>query len=190
MLKKKSNILIPVFMVGLLVILLVFYSSLMITGLHETFPENKLYVGKKSRIEALKLEHVLDVPFIFQKPWYCSEASASMVLQYYGYNFTQDQIHNLGYDRFENMLPFIQKYVNGHYDSLKIDDLKREVDEGKPVIIRVLPGNYLHTVVVVGYDENYIYIHDPAVGAYLQTNPKTLLKIWEPTNFKAIVFDV
>jgi len=176
---------------GLIVLLVFIFCLILLVCVFTDFSSEKtqLYVGQKTRAEALNMKHMLDVPFVSQKPWYCSEASASMVLQYYGYNVSQDYVHDQGYDRFENMLPFISRYVKSHYDSLSLEDLKKEIDKGKPVMIRILIDGYLHTVVVVGYDKNYIYIHDPAVGEYLQTNPTGLIKVWEPTGFRAIVQD-
>lgn len=131
---------------------------------------------------------ILDVPFVFQKEWYCSEASASMVLRYYGHNLSQDQINEMGYDRFENMLPLLAKYVNCKYGFLTMEDLKREIDEGDPVIIRILIGRTLHTIVVVGYDNKHIYVHDPAVGPRLPVNPQALLSVWQFTKYAAIIF--
>ncbi len=132
---------------------------------------------------------LLDVPFVRQKEWFCSEASASMVLAYYGYNLSQDQINELGYDRFENMLPLLSKYVRAEYSCLTIEDLKKEIDERNPVILRILLGRYLHTIVVVGYDSMYIYIHDPGDGPNLPVKPETLLSVWWPTNFNAIILE-
>ncbi len=173
----------------IVLILIVLVYDMVFSSLWVQEESKELYIESLPKNEALKTGRMLDVPYVHQKPWYCSEASASMVLQYFGYNLTQDQIHDAGYDRFENMLPIIQRYVQSHYASLSLKELKKEIDEGKPVVIRVLMGSYLHTVVVVGYDEKYVYIHDPAVGPYLRTNPKALLKIWKPTGFKAIIFN-
>lgn len=131
----------------------------------------------------------LDVPFVRQRSWFCSEASASMVLGYYGYNFSQDQINEMGYDTFENMLPLLSRYIEAEYGSLTIADLKKEVDEKDPVILRILSDRYPHTIVVVGYSSRYIYIHDPAVGPSLSVEPEVLISVWWPTNFSAIVFE-
>lgn len=176
-----------VLIVGLVLTVLVY--DIVFSSVWVEKEKEELYMESLPKNKPLKVGRILNVPYVPQKPWYCSEASASMVLQYFGYNLTQDQIHDAGYDRFENMLPIIQRYVQSHYASLNLEDLKKEVNKKKPVIIRVLIGNYLHTVVVVGYDEKYIYIHDPAVGPYLKTNPKVLLKIWRSTGFKAIIFN-
>jgi uncharacterized protein YvpB len=144
-----------------------------------------LYAGSLDTEEANL--HVLPVPFVRQKPWYCSESSASMVLQYYGFTVSQDDVHDAGFDRFENMLPFLQRYVNAEYRQLNIEALKEQIDLGNPVIIRVMAGEYRHSIVVVGYDENYIYVHDPAVGPYLKAKPNVLLEVWRPTGYLSIV---
>jgi len=130
---------------------------------------------------------VLNVPFVKQKPWYCSEASASMVLRYYGFNVSQDDVHNAGYENFETMLPFLRRYLKCKYATLTPEDLRAEIDSGRPVIIRIVVGNYLHTVVVVGYDKEYFYVHDPAIGPYYKVSEKKLLDLWKPNNCKAIV---
>lgn len=144
--------------------------------------QHKLYLKLKQ--EGAK---VLNVPFVKQKPWYCSEASASMVLKYYGYNISQDDVHNAGYENFETMLPFLNKYIKCKYATLTPQDLKKQIDQGKPVIIRIVIGEYLHTVVVVGYKENYFYIHDPAKGPYVKVSTKELLAVWKPNHCKAII---
>jgi len=151
------------------------------------------YYELKAKSEELKSEYgedrvVLDVPFVRQKEWYCSEASASMVLKYYGYDLSQDQIHDMGYDRFETMLPLLSRYVNCKYSSLTIEGLKEEIDEEDPVILRIQLTRTLHTIVAVGYDSNHIYVHDPAKGQNLLLKPEDLLKTWWFTNYMAIIF--
>jgi len=148
----------------------------------------KLYWGSLSRAEVEGASHLLKVPFVEQKPWYCSEASASMVLQYYGFNVSQEEVNRQGYDRFENMLPFLQRYVEAEYsEGLSLEEVKAQIDAGNPVILRIMSGNFRHSVVAVGYSEEYLYIHDPAEGAYMKTNPQALLKVWKPTGQLAII---
>ena len=110
-----------------------------------------------------------------------------MVLQYYGFNISQEEINRQGFDRFENMLPLLQRYVEAKYvRGLSIEGVKAELDAGNPVILRLLLGSFRHSVVAVGYDANYIYIHDPAKGPYLKINPQSLLEVWKPTGQLAI----
>ncbi len=130
---------------------------------------------------------VLDVPFVKQRPWFCSEASASMLLQYYGFNLTQEEINAMGYDRFENMLPLIQKYLNASYAHLTLGELKAQIDMGRPVMVRLEINGIRHTVVVVGYDENYIYVNDPARGPAVPVPVKKFMRLWSRTGYLAIV---
>ncbi len=152
-------------------------------------PKSGLYIGN-SGPGPQNSAKILNVPFVHQKPWYCSEASASMVLRYYGYNISQDDIHENGYESFETMLPLLSRYVDCNYDSLDVEGLKKEIDEGDPIMVRIFLGKNRHTIVVVGYGENYLYVHDPAFanGENLKTDPEVLLNYWEPTGFAAIVF--
>ncbi|HID18039.1 TPA: hypothetical protein EYP27_00685 [Candidatus Bathyarchaeota archaeon] len=147
----------------------------------------RLYQGSVTSIEVEDSVRLLKVPFVEQKPWYCSEASASMVLQYYGFNVSQEDVSKEGYDRFENMLPFLQRYVEAEYlKGLSLEEVKAQIDAGNPVILRILLGNYRHSVVVVGYDRSHIYIHDPAQGPYMKADPQALMKVWKPTGQLAI----
>ncbi|MHC1586858.1 MAG: C39 family peptidase [Candidatus Hecatellaceae archaeon] len=151
----------------------------------ESKPE-RLYVDMGCDVSAKFLE----VPFVRQKPLYCSEASASMVLQYYGFQVSQDDVHNAGVEAFEDaaMLDFLKRYVEvERRGGLSLEDIKAEIDEGNPVILRIVVGSYRHSIVVVGYDEKYIYIHDPDVGPYLKADPQVLLKFWSKTGRQAIL---
>jgi uncharacterized protein YvpB len=111
-----------------------------------------------------------------------------MVLRYYGFNVSQEDVHEAGYDRFETLLPFLRRYVECEYATMSVNDLRGEVNKGKPVIIRVLRGSYRHTLVVVGYDGSGVYIHDPAWGPSIRVSDSDLLHEWEPLGCIAIVF--
>ncbi len=134
----------------------------------------------------------LDVPFISQKEMYCSEASVAMVLHYYGKTqYTQEYVNENIAINFENMFPEIRNYLeNCNYAFLEVEGLKEEIDENDPVIIR-LDVKIRHTVVVVGYDENRIYAHDPAVGENLSITPEKLYKYWisSENGYWAIIMD-
>jgi hypothetical protein len=52
-------------------------------------------------------------------------------------------------------------------DNGQIDQLYRLLDEGKPVIVHGRFSVSGHLIVLLGYDENYYYAHDPA-GAWRQ----------------------
>jgi len=151
-------------------------------------PKDELYRGKAAGPENSGSVLILDVPFFPQEEeFYCSEASASMVLGYLGYSVSQGEVHRES-DKFETMAPFLSRYVDCEpVWGLGIEALKREISQGDPVMVRILVGRYLHTVVVVGYGEECLYVHDPALGAFLRADQDALLRLWEPTGFAAIV---
>lgn len=128
----------------------------------------------------------LNVPYISQKRMGCSEASTAMVLEYYGYDASQEMVKEKIGGFFEELLPGLKKYLpESHYASIKFKSLKKEVEEGNPVIIRIIAPRGLHTVVVVGYEknENIIFIHDPAIAEYMRVSKETLLNRWISSNF-------
>lgn len=158
-----------------------------------------LYSGEIEGSEASSAV-LLDVPFVSQKEWYCSEASATMILQYYGYgNVTQEYVNkNIAYN-FETMLLESENYPenfgdyleNCTYANIDLENLRSEIDENDPVMIRLLAGKYRHTVVVVGYSSDFIYVHDPAKGKYQKMNAETLFDYWIPKDggYLAITMD-
>lgn len=131
---------------------------------------------------------ILSVPFVKQGTDLCSEASASMVLLYYGLNFSQEEINAMGFDRFENMLPFLDKYIYCSYKSLSVEELREEIGKGNPVIIRLRIGISLHTVVAVGYENDWIIAHDPASGPFVLLRvDESFISSWAATNYASIV---
>jgi len=109
----------------------------------------------------------LNVPLLLQKPRFCSETSAAMVLQYFGIDETPESIHAAGCTVFENMLPCLRKHITARelhtYDMQRIKDA---IDDGQPVIVRIIPRGQTerHTVVIIGYDDGNFIINDPAQG--------------------------
>jgi uncharacterized protein YvpB len=146
-----------------------------------------LYVGEADGPENKNSILILDVPHQWSADdFYCSEASASMVLEYYGYEVSQHEVH-IHSERFETMVPFLRGFIGCELvTNFGLDNLKAEISRGNPVMIRILPNKYRHTIVIVGYDESYLYAHDPDAGAFLKTDPNVLLKYWEPMGFAAI----
>ncbi len=132
--------------------------------------------------ENLSNSVILNVPYISQNEMFCSEASVAMVLHYYGKTqYTQEFVHENIAVNFENMFPEIRNYLeNSNFAALRVKDLKKEIDENDPVIIRIIARKIRHTVVVVGYQDNNIYVHDPAVGENLSITSDKLCKYWIP----------
>lgn len=153
--------------------------------LYDVFSEGvppSFYFDGAEYVDNVSKGVMLDVPFISQKEMYCSEASVAMVLEYYGHEgIGQDYVHeNIG-EYFEEMLPELEEYLQCQYSSVVPYDLRKEIDENDPVVVRLQFGDYRHTVVVVGYEDNFFYVHDPGLEkGYLQVTEDNLAKSWVP----------
>lgn len=111
-----------------------------------------------------------------------------MVLLYYGINISQEEINAMGFDRFEKMLPLLDKHVRCEYKSLSVGELVEELKESHPVIIRLKVGFSLHTVVAVGYEDSWIIVHDPASGpCVLLRMEEPFISSWAATGYSSIV---
>lgn len=112
-----------------------------------------------------------------KQSFYCSEASAQMFLDYYGYKLDQDYIHQYA-DRFEVMLPFLNKYVETVELIPNKSLIINSINNKNPVILRT-HNEYLHTIVIIGYTANDFIIHDPDQRANTYINQDKLMDISE-----------
>lgn len=149
-----------------------------------------LYVGQRVwGAENSENTLILDVPFIQQEQdFYCSETVTSMVMGHYGCWMSQDEI-NVNAPNFENLVPWLR----GHIPCQLIyhqgeNELRREISQGRPVMVRPLVGRAFHTVLVVGYGPGRFYIHDPVMGGYMISETETLAKYRAQSDDAAIVF--
>lgn len=169
----------------LYILLLVLLFAGLVIGFFLQFPEPSsepvLYENNENNLNNSG-KVLLNVPFFRQEEeWYCSEASAVMILQYYGYeNITQDFVNENMAINFETMVKPLENYLeNISYAVLNIENLKAEINENDPVIVRISSNNVRHTIVVVGYDfEGNLIVHDPALGENLVITEETLKKYW------------
>ncbi|MBI4163032.1 MAG: C39 family peptidase [Candidatus Aenigmarchaeota archaeon] len=104
---------------------------------------------------------ILDVPFKFQKSENsCFPTCISMVLKYYGKNIRPELLYKEGrlpgnpYNWDAALAPFI---------------IKKFIDNGRPVIATVRTDKFYkrgyystHLIVIVGYDSEGFYYHDPS----------------------------
>jgi ABC-type bacteriocin/lantibiotic exporter with double-glycine peptidase domain len=113
---------------------------------------------------------LLDVPFVKQKDDYCGPASLSSVLEYYHIKENQEDIAKAVYNpKLKGaLITDLENYakslgLEAHTFQGNLEDVKRYIDEGKPVILLVDLGflwfSVPHYMVVIGYDKKHMYVH-------------------------------
>ncbi|MCK5708010.1 MAG: C39 family peptidase [Candidatus Aureabacteria bacterium] len=145
----------------------------------------------------------LDVPFVEQKKNYCGPASISMLFNYYDKNISQDEVAKHIYNPkikgtlSIDLLLFVRNldFYSEIYSS-SIQDLKKKIDEGFPVIVMTKgdPNNSwsffknYHFFVIYGYDDkkNIFYCHSEDMKAS-ELPFKKLLGAWKETNCCAFI---
>lgn len=136
---------------------------------------------------------VLDVPFFPQKKYQCGEATLSSVLNYWGEYITPEQLSSelfnpalkgtLGVDL---LLYARRSGYNAILYRGSLEDLRRRIDRGEPLIIMVDYGvgplQKNHFMVVVGYNRDGVFVHS-GTERNLFINNYNLLRIWRRTGY-------
>ncbi len=76
------------------------------------------------------------------------------------------EVMELVHEQFEKEM--IEAHIPVHYRQLTLEEMRRAVEQGAiPVVLissyRIYKEKFPHWVVVTGFDERYIYVHDPYV---------------------------
>ena len=143
----------------------------------------------------------LEVPYVKQTEDGCGSASIAMLLQYWGAHGTpiaggradaeaiQKQLYSRkargifasDMERYFRESGFREFAVRGEWS-----DLRRHLEEGRPLIVSIQPGTSkvpLHYVVVTGMDweREAVFVNDPARGKLLRIERQEFEKEWEAT---------
>jgi len=123
--------------------------------------------------EQIPSSYFIKVNYTEQETWvYCGPACVQMGLSYWNIFVNQTELaEEMGTSEELNgtlkgdmTIPFDKRNVEVHTEHLNIDKLKVRISHGEPVIIFIFFDLDLtegHYVVVIGYTENTIYVHDP-----------------------------
>jgi hypothetical protein len=129
---------------------------------------------------------LLDVPYLSQSEALCGGAAAAMVLRYWGARAVSP----------EDFAPLVERVKGGiettvlarairdrGFQALAASGtpavVQRELADGRPVLalIEDRPGAY-HYVVIVGWHERIVALHDPARTPYVLMNPREFERRW------------
>jgi hypothetical protein len=122
-----------------------------------------------------QIEHILQVPYQSQADaGWCGPTSLSMVLRYYGINvhpWDVTSIMHLGKNDGTHIID-LDSFTHSQYPQFKTDigryasfsdqiwqNIRSSIDSKYPVILSVEPN---HVVVVIGYNDNGVFINDPS----------------------------
>lgn len=131
---------------------------------------------------------IADVPILYQgKTNTCAQACITMVLIYWGFDVTYEDIiqyttggrdEGLTYDQ---IVWTFRKYgLHAEYMSGRFEILKSYIDKSWPTIVEWQEKSFDHVVTVVGYNDNteLIYYIDPHFGNLLHEPYSSFIKNW------------
>ncbi len=134
-----------------------------------------------------------DVPFYPQSTYQCGPASLAGVLNFWGVRVTLDEIAEEIYSRSArgtlniDMVLYAQRHGLKaiHYEG-SMEDLKRKIDSGYPIIVLVDYGFFSiqanHFMVVIGYNEDGV-IANSGKNREKFIPKKDFLRSWKKTKF-------
>jgi ABC-type bacteriocin/lantibiotic exporter with double-glycine peptidase domain len=130
----------------------------------------------------------LNVPYTMQNYNYCGPAALSMVMQYHGFNVSQEDIGegivtNKGVTT-EKLVKKAESYgFLAHVSTCSFSGLLSVLSQGTPVMARIInnTGNNGHFVVVTGYDMQLglVYLNDPDKPNVSYQSFEDFKKLWD-----------
>ena len=112
---------------------------------------------------------VLPVPHFRQSPGLCGASALQAVLAYWGKKHSEQELADLSHSNPDDGVeaPELLEAARAvgfdgfYHDDAELDDLKRYLDLGLPVIVNWWSTNQGHFSVVVGMDDKHVYMVDP-----------------------------
>ncbi len=134
-----------------------------------------------------------NIPFYSQESYQCGPASLASVLNYWGVNVTPDNIAKEIFSESArgtlniDMILYTQRMgLDATQYRGSIEDLKKNIESGYPLIVLVDYGFSLyqvnHFMVVVGYNENGVIVNSGRdKGKFI--SEKDFIKAWDRTKY-------
>jgi hypothetical protein len=120
----------------------------------------------------------------------CSEDTLAGAMQFHGYNITPWMLQDMGYESLEQAEQFEPKGFDLKLkDNISIKKIKREIDQGRPVILRIIPEGQedRHAITIAGYDEDSFYVYDSAYKDPEWVFIEDIVPLWKKTNNLALL---
>lgn len=142
---------------------------------------------------------IMGVPFFKQDAHQCGPAAMASVLNYRGIKVSPEEIVKAIYSEgaagtldFDMVLYAGKKGRKAENYRGTLKDLQKNIDSNNPLIVLVDYGflNYRrdHYVVVLGYDDNNIYVNSGTEPIVAISNGK-FMRIWKKANFWTLLID-
>lgn len=154
---------------------------------------------KEGIYQNLEISYIKDVPFFSQQRYYCGPASLASVMNFYGISVSEEEIAKQVYNPKLNgalsmdMLNYARaKGLDAAYYKGSIEDIKKEISLGRPVIMFLDLGYFFypvrHYIVAIGYDDKtgYLIAHSGAEKDKTFSY-KEIHAAWERTGFGTIL---
>lgn len=142
---------------------------------------------------------ILQVPYVEQKTNYCGPASLAMLFSYYEKSISQEEVAQHIYNPklkgtlSIDLLLFVREhnFISEIYKS-DIQDLKKKIDNGCPVIVMTKGNpvksfsifNEYHFFIIYGYDdEKQIFYCHSGNKKSAKVKYKKLIKAWKATGY-------
>ena len=128
----------------------------------------------------------MHIPLVKEKEkYFCSEASAEMVVNYYGYDTSPLFQHLLdvsGCTSMENMDKCLKPLLNCKLKKSNYSKLRTNLKRKKATMLRIVPigQEERHTVVLTDLNEKGIAVNDPSLGEICY-NRDLFEKMWHET---------
>jgi len=167
---------------------------------------NVLLATAEEPIEVLFAQSLPEIPYFYQysnslSPGStCANTSIAMVLSYYGWQGNPDEIttyYGVSQAQSPHGLASVFNSETAYFGlpvtlqattNASLSELHQELDSGNPVIVHGYFTSSGHVLVVLGYDSQGYWVHDPA-GTWNGQFMGGYLLGWEPTAGNEIYYD-
>ena len=143
----------------------------------------------------------LEVPYFKQeKSTTCGPACVRMVLDYNGIRLSEKELEDIFETSWlgntcEELASGVEKlgFLSEVVENFTLESLKETLNKGMPIIALLDPAvlygglqGFGHFVIIIGFEQNVIYYHDPDMGLELTKDVQSFFTAWVKFSFKGV----